>query len=158
MWTALPIWLILGIVGNFGPAVLGPLYYKIHWKVIVLVWALHQPAGSLFYITGILSLLARWPQWIPKLAPLGAVGRMALTNYLVQSMTGTFLYYGYGFGLQTKLGNLAGLLLCVVVFVVQIFYSHWWLKRFQFGPFEWFWRLLTYGRVPSMRFGQTARA
>jgi len=119
--------------GNFGSAVPGPLYYKIHWKVITLVWVLHQPAGSLFYITGILSLLARWPQWIPRLAPLGSVGRMALTNYLVQSVTGTFLYYGYGFGLQTKLGNLAGLLLCVVVFAVQIFYSDWWLRRFQFG-------------------------
>lgn len=83
---------------------------------------------------------------------------MALTNYLVQSVTGTFLYYGYGFGLQTKLGNLAGLLLCVVVFAVQIFYSDWWLRRFQFGPFEWLWRLLTYGRVPAMRSEQTARA
>ena len=83
MWTALPIWLILGLVLTFGQQLLGPFYFKIHWKVTSVGWLLHQPAGSLFYISAIVSVLTIAPHWIPKLAPLGAVGRMALTNYLL---------------------------------------------------------------------------
>ncbi len=151
MWVALPIWLLLGILTTYGPQVLGAFYYKIHWKVIVLAWVVHAPAGSLFYVSAILTVLVLWPQWIPRLAPLGAVGRMALTNYLLQSVIGTLLYYGYGLGLEAKLGMLSGFLVAMAVFILQILVSRWWLSHFQFGPFEWVWRLFTYGRVPPMR-------
>jgi len=151
MWISLPIWLVLGILTTYGPQFLGSFYHKIHWKLTTLAWVLHAPAGSLFYICAILSLLALRPQWVPKLAPLGSVGRMALTNYLLQSMVGTLLYYGYGLGLQMKLGILPGFLLANLVFALQVALSHWWLQYFQFGPFEWIWRSLTYGRFPPMR-------
>ena len=80
-----------------------------------------------------------------QLSPLGAV--WGLTNYLLQSIVGTILYYGYGLGLQLKLGNLSGLVLGVAVFALQVPLSVWWLRRFQFGPVEWLWRSLTYMRV-----------
>jgi len=147
MWISLPVWLGLGIILTFGAQLLGGLYFKIHWKLLTLAWALHAPAGSLFYISAILSILAMRPQWIAKLSPLGAVGRMGLTNYLLQSTVGTLLYYGYGLGLQLKLGNLSGLVLGVAVFALQVPLSVWWLRRFQFGPVEWLWRSLTYMRV-----------
>ena len=147
MWICLPVWLGLGALSTFGPQLLGSLYFRIHWKLLYLAWELHAPAGSLFYISAILSILALRPQWIPKLSPLGAVGRMGLTNYLLQSIIGTLLYYGYGLGLQLKLGNLSGLALGVAVYALQVPLSVWWLRRFQFGPFEWLWRSLTYGRV-----------
>ena len=151
MWISLPIWLGSGAILVFGPELLGSFYYKIHWKLLSLVAVFHCPAGSLFYISAILSLLALRPDWIAKLAPLGSVGRMALSVYLLQSVAGTLLYYGYGLGFQFELGNLSSLLLAVVVFAVQIVLSHWWLRCFRFGPFEWLWRSLTYGRLQPMR-------
>jgi uncharacterized protein len=158
MGVALPIWLLLGVLTTYGPQVLGASYYKIHWKLITLAWVVHEPAGSLFYVSGILTLLALWPRWIARLASLGAVGRMALSNYLLQSVIGTLLYYGYGLGLEAKLGMLSGLLVAMAVFIVQIILSRWWLGHFQFGPFEWVWRLLTYGRVPPLRLIQASSA
>lgn len=150
MWTCLPVWLVFGLLITYGPELLGTLYFKIHWKLTTLAWIFHAPAGSLFYISAIVSLLALRPNWIPKLAPLGAVGRMPLTNYLLQSIVGTFLYYGYGLNLRLKLGFLPGFLVAIALFVVQIVLSRWWLRRFQFGPAEWFWRTLTYGRPQPM--------
>jgi uncharacterized protein len=151
MWTALPIWLILGLLTTYGQSLLGPLYFKIHWKLLGLAWVLHAPAGSLFYITAIVSLLALWPKWISRLAPLAAVGRMPLTNYLLQSIAGTFLYYGYGLNLRIKLGFFSGFALTVALFAVQIVLSRWWMARFQFGPAEWLWRTMTYWHLQPIR-------
>lgn len=151
MWTALPIWIGFGVLTTYGPQLLGPLYFKIHWKAMSVAWVLQGPAGSLFYISAILSLLASRPEWISRLAPLGAVGRMPLSNYLSQSVAGTLLYYGYGLNLQLVLGNLSGLLLAIGVFAVQIVLSCYWLRWFQYGPFEWLWRSLTYGKFQPMR-------
>jgi len=150
MLSAFPIWLSLGILTTFGPQVLGTLYFRIPWQMTSLAWTLHEPAGSLFYVSTILFVLTRRPQWIKKLAPLGWAGRMGLTNYLMQSVAGTFLYYGYGLGLQNNLGNLAGVMLAVVLFSVQIAISRWWLRHFRFGPCEWLWRSMTYGRIQPM--------
>ncbi len=159
MWIALPIFLGLGILNTYGPQLLGSLYFKIHWKVTAVAWIVHAPAGSLFYISAILTVLALRSHWIPRLAPLGAVGRMPLTNYLLQSVAGTLLYYGYGLGLQLKLGFLSGLLLAMGVFAVQIVLSRWWLGKFQYGPAEWLWRSATYGRrQPMMRIRATEPA
>ncbi|HXH50125.1 MAG TPA: DUF418 domain-containing protein [Terriglobia bacterium] len=156
IWIACPIWLVLGIFTTYGTQVLGPLYYRFHWRFTFLAWILQGPAGSLFYISTILFILTRLPGWIARLAPLAAVGRMALTNYLLQSIVGTILYYNYGLNLQTKLGYFPGLLLAMIVFALQILLSTWWLKRFRFGPMEWLWRSLTYGRfqpflIPSLK-------
>jgi uncharacterized protein len=76
---------------------------------------------------------------------------MALTVNLLQSVAGTLLYYGYGLGLQFKLGYLSGFLLTVVLFTLQAVLSRWWLRDFRFGPVEWFWRSLTYGKLQPMR-------
>ena len=151
MWVCLPIWIGLGVLTTYGPQLLGPLYFKIHWKALTVAWVLQCPAGSLFYISAIVSLLAARAGWISKLAPLGAVGRMPLSNYLFESVAGTLLYYGYGLGLQLVLGKLSGFLLAIGVFAVQIAVSRYWLRRFQYGPFEWLWRSLTYGRFQPMR-------
>jgi uncharacterized protein len=151
IWIAHLIWLGLGIFLTFGPELFGSFFFKIHWNLRALGWILHAPAGSLFYISAILSLLALRPDWIPKLSPLAAMGRMCLTNYLMQSIIGTTLYYHYGFNLQTKLGVFPGLLLGVTVFALQIPMSVWWLRRFKFGPVEWLWRSLTYMRIQPFK-------
>jgi len=99
----------------------------------------------LFIITSIV-LLCRNKKWIQKLKPLAYTGRMALSNYLFQSIVCTTIFYSYGLGLYGKIGPALGLALAVVFFTGQVFISKYWLKRFQFGPMEWVWRCLTYGK------------
>ena len=75
------------------------------------------------------------------------VGRMALTNYLTQSLVLTGLAYGWGFGLAMQLSGPQVLLISVVLFVTQILVSRIWLSKFGFGPLEWIWRCITYWRI-----------
>jgi len=69
---------------------------------------------------------------------------MALSNYLMQSITCTLIFYGYGLGLFGGVGSALGILLTIAIFMVQIPISHWWMKCFNYGPAEWLWRSLTY--------------
>ena len=107
--------------------------------------------GLSFFYAGALILLAQRHAWKSRLAPLAAVGRMALSNYLLQSLVCTTLFYSYGFGLFGKVGPAAGLALSVAIYSVQLPLSQWWLRHFRFGPLEWVWRSLTYGKPQTMR-------
>jgi len=82
---------------------------------------------------------------------LAPVGRMALTNYLMQSLISAILFMGWGFGLFGKIEIWQGIVITIVVFSAQIPLSKWWLGRFRFGPMEWLWRTLTYGKIQPMR-------
>lgn len=82
---------------------------------------------------------------------VAAVGRTALTNYLLQSVVYVFFLYGFGFGLLDVLGATLCLGLALTTFAMQIFFSRWWVRRFRFGPLEWIWRSLTYGQRQPMR-------
>ena len=84
-------------------------------------------------------------------AGLAAVGRMALTNYLLQSAICLVLFTGLGFGLVGTLQRATLYLIVVLIWLAQICFSLWWLMRFQFGPAEWLWRYLTHGKAPAMR-------
>ena len=75
-----------------------------------------------------------------------APGRMALTNYISQSVIGFLLFYGVGFGLGASMGLGATELVAICVFSFQILFSMFWLRIFRYGPLEWIWRMLTYGR------------
>ena len=74
------------------------------------------------------------------------VGRMALTNYLTHSLICVVLSYGFGFGLWWRIGQMQASAIAVAIIAVQIPLSALWLSRFRFGPAEWVWRRLTYGR------------
>ncbi len=76
---------------------------------------------------------------------------MALTNYLTQSIVCTLIFYGYGLGLFGKMGAAMGIGLTLVIYLLQIPISHWWMKRFKYGPAEWLWRSLTYGKPQPMK-------
>lgn len=82
---------------------------------------------------------------------LAAVGRTALSNYLLQTLVMTTLAYGYGFGLYGSVGPAAGLGITLALFALQVALSLWWTARFRFGPAEWVWRALTYGTRPALR-------
>lgn len=87
-------------------------------------------------------------RWLLVLAP---VGQMPLTTYLGQTVVATFLFYGWGLGLSGQLGSAACLAIAVAIFAVQVVACRLWLARFRFGPVEWLWRTLVYGRAQPMR-------
>lgn len=82
---------------------------------------------------------------------LAPAGRMALTNYLMQSLVCTWIFYGYGLGYFEQLPRAWQPLFVVTLFGLQVALSHWWLARFRFGPMEWLWRAATYLQLPPMR-------
>ena len=97
-----------------------------------------------FGIFGLLMLLFKSGvfKWFFKL--LRPVGQMAFTNYLTQSIACAIIFYGFGFGLYGQLERYQAYLVVLAIWIVQIIWSHIWLKYFQYGPFEWVWRQLTY--------------
>ena len=110
-------------------------------------YALTALAGLLMCL-GYLAWGVRWSARLQWLAP---AGRMALSNYLVQSLVCTLVFYGYGLGRFEQMGRAWQLLFALVLFLVQVVVSGWWLQRFRFGPVEWLWRAATYLQVPPMR-------
>lgn len=84
-------------------------------------------------------------------APLSAVGRMALSCYLCQSLVLGFVFYSYGLGLFGRFGSAVTAPLGVLLYGAQLMGSHLWLQRYQLGPVEWLWRAVTYGRFPKLR-------
>jgi uncharacterized protein len=104
----------------------------------------------LFWI-GLVTLLCQ-KGWLPGARRrLGAVGRMAFTNYLTHTFVCTFLFYGWGLGLYGKISRVGQFGIVLAVWAAQLIISPWWLDRFQFGPFEWIWRSLTYWKRQPMR-------
>jgi len=74
------------------------------------------------------------------------IGKMTLTNYIMHSVIAFFLFYGTGFALTGKIGSIYFPIIAVIVVTFQILFSKLWLQYFEFGPLEWVWRKLTYGR------------
>lgn len=97
-----------------------------------------------------LARLMQHKAWQRILQPLQYTGRMALTNYLTQTI-GTVVLFGLLAPNSPKLPLLAGLVFCMALYSLQIFWSKWWLSRFQYGPFEYVWRLGTYGKKAKHR-------
>ena len=111
----------------------------------------HLPL-ALAYGAALLLWLDRHPDPDGKCRTLfAAAGRMALTNYLLQSLIFTTLFYGYGFGLFNRLSSARVVPLGLLVFVCQLYFSRSWLRTHRFGPVEWLWRSLTYGRLQPMK-------
>jgi uncharacterized protein len=86
-----------------------------------------------------------WP------TPFAAAGRMALSNYLAQSIVFSLLAYGFGAGLFGRIAPAPAAAFGVAFYAAQLWLSVWWLRRYYFGPFEWIWRSLTYGHRQPMR-------
>jgi uncharacterized protein len=104
-----------------------------------------------FYVATIVRIAqnASWRAWLD---PIATVGRMPLTNYLLQTLLATFLFYGWGLGLWGTVGPALQVALAIGIFVViQVPLSGAWLRRFKLGPMEYLWRVLTYGRASLKR-------
>ena len=80
---------------------------------------------------------------------IAAMGRMSLSNYIIQAMLGVFIFYGCGLGPQPSV--LVCFLIGVTLCFLQICFSNWWIKRFYYGPMEWLWRTLTWFKKAPMK-------
>jgi uncharacterized protein len=149
-WPAL----VLGLACNLASVIAVHLTVpgQFSWITIVAVLGtlVGAPPLTFFYVSTII-LLTQKQTWHERLKPLASVGRMALTNYLMQSVICTTIFYSGGLGLYASLGPLAGLGLTVLIYAVQIPLSVFWLRHFRFGPMEWLWRTFTYGKLQPMR-------
>ena len=134
-----------------------PIYYmtalnKVESHFNPYLFALNEPVsihqfGRLALTLGniaLLNLLFKFPitAWIVKL--MTPVGRMAFTNYLMQSIIGNLLFSGFAFGLFNELQRYELYFVVIAIWIFQIIFSHVWLRYFAIGPFEWLWRSATH--------------
>jgi uncharacterized protein len=116
------------------------------WQILTLIAG---PVLSYGYLALIVTL-TRTESWRHRLHPLAAAGRMALSNDITQSIICTLIFYSYGLGLSGQVGAFVGLVISATIWLAQLGVSVVWLKRFRFGPLEWAWRSLTYGKRQTM--------
>lgn len=110
--------------------------------------------GSLFVALGWIGgvmLVCKSTLGLAEMSALASVGRMAFTNYLMQTVIATTVFYGHGFGQFGRFERIEQLWFVLTVWAVQLIASPWWLKHFRYGPAEWVWRWATYGRRPVFR-------
>jgi len=138
--------IIIGILKNFTAdwAVNYSMFLGWHynyWGSIFMAWA---------YIS-LVMLLFKGLQNSAFVKGFAAVGRMALTNYLLQTIICTFIFYGHGLGYFGSVDRIWQLVIVVIIWLLQLFLSPLWLRWFRFGPAEWLWRSLTYWKAQPFR-------
>lgn len=148
--------LLIGIpagIGSFYMEFFQPHIPKPIGLVHTFLYAISVVPLSLAYAS---MICLRWvrKQGNSRLRWLAPLGRMALTNYIMQTLIGIFLYYGVGLGIGGHIGPAVFIPIGLVVYLFQVAFSTWWLKHFQFGPLEWIWRQLTYGKRLPLRVGR----
>ena len=109
--------------------------------------------GSLLAIGYICLFAFAYTQFAdsPILSAFENVGKLSLTNYMMQSVICTFIFYGYGLGAFARLGVVGGILLAVIIFAVQVFSSTLYLKYFERGPLEKLMRSIVYLKISQIR-------
>ncbi len=146
----LPIGLLLSI--GYVYYMHAGFYHITNWEFVVIMVGvlIGGPAITFVYIYFIMLLYQKGA--FRKITGLiSGAGRMAFTNYLTQSVICTTIFYSYGLGLYGQVNIWQGLLLATAIYIVQVIWSHYWLKHYQFGPFEWLWRSLTYRKWQPMK-------
>lgn len=139
------------------PIVMGGILFNEH-HLFNIIWFAglgmsFNAVGSVGVVLGHIGLVV----WLvkrgvlrPVTTALARVGQMAFTNYLMQSVLASLIFYGFGLGLAGDFGRLGQQMVVWSVWAVQILWSIAWLSRFRFGPAEWLWRSLTYWRLQPM--------
>jgi uncharacterized protein len=151
--NATSVWLGVGFAGLVGWAVFVTTGMRDDFASFVrdIVAPLLAPVGlAALYVAVFIAVMGR-----RALRPLQdwlvPVGRTAFSNYIMQSVVLAALFYGWGFGLRMSAGAGVTLWICLGLFATQAILSRIWLRHFRFGPLEWLWRTLTYGRAQAMK-------
>jgi uncharacterized protein len=147
-WLALGVGLATGTVfGYWQATVTNPTEPTAFATVASVAYSLCRVAVMAFYVAAIVRA-AHSVRWKPWLLPIATAGRMPLTNYLMQTLIATFIFYGWGLGFWGTVGPALDIALAIgIFFLIQVPLSSFWLGRFKMGPMEYLWRVLTYGRA-----------
>lgn len=152
---ALMLGLLVGLPGSLFYSVATTFAKGTALEIVGLVSSiLTGPFLTMAILAALLQLFAWKPAEMLR-NYLADAGRMALSNYLLQSLICSFVFYGYGLGLIDQLATVWSLAIAVVIFVTQVMFSHLWQKHFRYGPVEWLLRALTIGRLPDWKRVQT---
>jgi len=138
--------ILLGVYRNFAAG--WSLEYSMFYGPQLNYW------GSILVAFGyvcMVMLLARAARPGTLTRALAATGRMAFTNYIMQTLLCTTVFYGHGLGLYARMERTEQILVVFSIWVLQLIVSPIWLKHFRFGPLEWLWRSLTYRSRQPMR-------
>lgn len=151
LWTMLGC--VLFVLVFFGGAnVLGikDVSQQLQWMVGGGAVDVFNAALAAVYVTAI-ALLFQKERWYKRLMHFYAVGRMGLTTYLMQTLFGVLIFFSFGLGLIGKIGAATTIVLGIGLYIIQIQFSKFWLRHFQYGIFEWLWRSLTYLKIQPFR-------
>jgi len=150
------LWVIVGLV-LFGLVFFGgaeavkiKLPEVVQWTVGGFLLDIFNLTLAVIYVAGIMLLFNK-SNWHRRLMHFYSVGRIGLTTYLVQTICGVLLFFGFGVGLLGEVGVLVTVGIGILIFIGQIYFSKWWLTRFRYGPVEWLWRSLTYLKVQGFK-------
>jgi len=151
----LMISLIIGLLATFSARMLGGSLY--HWPPTVAntLFKFLLLTGQIFMCIAYITIIYRIVQTsIGKriLQYLIPMGRMALSNYLFQTIMMIVIFYNFGFNLFGKISLVQTSGIAILILVMQIICSNIWLRHFRFGPFEWLWRSLTYRKWIKIRY------
>jgi uncharacterized protein len=145
---------LLGFVIGI-PSAIAATYFELFAGEIMNSGLAHL-GNTFFYAISVVPLCLAYTSviclhWIKKkgnskLKVLAPMGRMALTNYLMQTILCISIFYGVGFGFGGKIGLVIIFPIAIGIYLVQIIYSSLWFKYFNYGPIEWMWRMWTYGK------------
>ncbi|NNK69639.1 MAG: DUF418 domain-containing protein [Flavobacteriaceae bacterium] len=141
----------LGGLGIF--LILTPVLFMLHgqnqsmdsWVAMLALTSYDQFNLSFTFVIAIgFLLLFNKDSWQRRLIVFAPYGRMALTNYFLQSVIGTYILFGWGLGYVGEIRNYQMFIIAIVVIILQMLISKWWLSKFRYGPLEWLWRSATY--------------
>lgn len=148
MWWSLGIFVVsIGLIAwIFAP--MGPNVTFDNWRAMFGLTAFDlNNIGMTGIILAGFVLLYRKAKAGRILAKFAPYGRTALTNYVLQTIIGTYVLYGWGLGYLAELRNIYTFLMAILLIAIQMMISKWWLRRFYYGPFEWLWRSLTHFKM-----------
>ncbi len=137
-WTSLLSTILIFIIYNVLRRILEIEFLK-HYDI--MLWL---EFGITFVLVSAFSWLYKKDKLKIFFKGLEVVGKMTLTNYVIQNIIGIILFSGLGFGLLYNLPFYGYILIAITVFVAQVFFCKWWLSKYNYGPIEWIWRELTY--------------
>jgi uncharacterized membrane protein YeiB len=145
----LPIGLGLGVLSSMVSTAGNPGAENDPFMLAQALMYLGNLPACLGYVSCVILMVHSHGAW-SKIRVLAPFGRMALTNYLSQSIICSIAFYGYGLG-YFGLGRADQMVFVFVVVICQVLFSHWWLSNFRYGPMEWLWRSITYWKIPAFK-------
>lgn len=149
-WFSLPVALVFNYLLATHAGTASQAMPEMDTVLLIAGMAFGGPSLTFVYISLAVFILKNgWVRWLVD--KISATGRMALTNYLTQSVICTTLFYSYGFGLYGRVSIWQGMLITLGIYLLQVVWSHYWLKHYRFGPFEWAWRSLSYKKLRPLK-------